>query len=139
MIIFILVLYISYQRVLTDVTNSVTGKVQSISTCNLTSSWQIPRECEQHASTDALKIITALQHAEVAVTPSHGRRQKDLLLKIATNSKDTTIVVRCFVVVEYVNFKQELYLLPIETGENCSGGTFKYVAGSVKVDNFLSQ
>jgi hypothetical protein len=58
------------------------------------------------------------------------------ILKIS-NTGGGHLTTTCVVLVEYVGFESDLYMLQIDAGGNCSGGTFEPEAGKLKIENFL--
>ncbi len=118
-----------------DAASSVSGQVTSILLCELISN-RMPTGCVPLEEQKKERAITAVRQGSAAEAPSHGIRKSEYLLKINSTS-GAKLRTECFVLVEYAGFAQELYLLPIRTGENCTGDTFKYAPGSIRVKNFL--
>jgi hypothetical protein len=127
------------QAVLDNVLSSVSTPPKSISLCAFASS-DIPADCGSLNGEQVEIVSESLRQARRSPTPSHGSRKIAYFMKIAKEQKDAVSPeVRCFIAIEYVNFESELYLLPIETEEGCSGGRFKYLAGSAVTTNFLGR
>jgi hypothetical protein len=119
-----------------DVTSSVSGQVSSIMLCDLISN-QISTRCVSLEKEEKERAINAVRLGSAAATPSHGSRKSEYLLKIMNSTTNDNVSTKCFVLVEYVSFERDLYLLPIRAGEDCSSDTFKYAPGSIRVRNFL--
>jgi hypothetical protein len=108
--------------------------VTAINLCDLISN-EIPQKCVPVSHVD--KVISQIRQAQKSQTPSHGIRKRASFLKIIRKTPDGTAKIACFVAAQYAGFEQEIYLLKISAGENCSGSTFKYEAGSLRIANFL--
>jgi hypothetical protein len=123
------------ESVLSSATNSVSGSATSVMLCEFTSN-RMPTRCTGLADKQKESAIKAIRSAHEAQPPGHGIRKTEYVLKIG-NSDNGEVATKCFVIVEYAGFERDLYLLPIKTGKNCSGETFDYAAGSIRVENFL--
>ena len=124
------------ENVLNEATSSVSGSASSLMLCAFTSQ-RIPTNCTPVPDDQKERVITAIRQAHAAQTPSHGKQQRQYVLKIMKSENGRSVTTKCFVLVEYEDFESSLYLLPIETGKNCTGETFKYAAGSIRLQNFL--
>jgi hypothetical protein len=98
---------------------------------------EIPTGCAPVVDVD--EVAKQIRQAHKSEPPSHGERKREYFLKIISGAHDSVVVTACFVLVEYVGIERELYLWKVETEKNCSGQTFKYGAGSVRISNFLRQ
>ena len=79
------------------------------------------------------RVIALLRAATTANPPGHGQRNSEQVLKITSNGAKN----RCFVLVEYKGWEEQLYLWKIDTERGCSETPFKYSGGTVRVANFL--
>jgi hypothetical protein len=134
--IFFILWFVLNENVLNEATSSVSGSASSLMLCEFKSQ-RIPTNCAPLPDDQKERVITAIRQAHAAPTPSHGKRQREYVLKIMKSGNGDSVTTKCFVLVEYEDFESSLYLLPIKTGENCSGETFKYAAGSIRLQNFL--
>jgi hypothetical protein len=118
-----------------EVAASVAGQVSSVMLCALVAD-KMPTSCVPLDKGQADQAINALRVGSTAETPSHGIRKSEHLFKIVNTTPNDSFT-KCFVLVEYVGFERDLYVLPVLTGKDCSGDTFKYAPGSVRIRNFL--
>lgn len=132
----VLIVYRANQSVLTDAIDSVSGSVTSMSLCDLESN-RIPTSCTQISSEEEIDLANEIRRAQMAPPPSHGIRKKEQFLKISQKAIGGEVATTCFAMVEYDGFELELFLLRLETDKNCTGTTFKYGAGSIRLVNVL--
>ena len=109
----------------------------SLTVCELKSN-QISSSCKALEGDTRERALRAIRLGKSSEMPSHGSRVREYLLKVTNFSNNSsTKKTTCFVLAEYGGFESDLYLLPIDAGSDCSGGTFKYLVGAIRVSNFL--
>jgi hypothetical protein len=133
--IFFILWIVLNENVLSEATSSVSDSVSSLMLCEFKSQ-RMPTNCAPLPDDQKERVITAIRQAHAAPTPSHGKTQREYFLIVNSGNGDS-VTTKCFVLAEYEGFESSLYLLPIKTGKNCSGETFKYAAGSIRLQNFL--
>ncbi len=119
----------SNQEFLDEVVGSVSGTVESIVVCKI-SSFEISKECVDVTSKQ--NFIRRLKGAKKALSLSHAQSVSKLMMKITSTESDKKQKIACFIVDEYAEAK-DLYLSRIDSGRNCSNAFFRYLSGVVKI------
>jgi hypothetical protein len=127
----------SNQMLLNDLTESVSGRVKSVAVCKVFSN-EIPKECAYMSEDSKNNFVKYIHQAKKAFPLNHPKSINTYLIRIISIVGAENLERKnCFLVDEIEGVK-DLYFSRINSGENCSSNSFKYIGGSVSTFNFLT-